>query len=166
VIKYRDAKRRTLEAFNALKMGNVEIEELGLSIAPGNSAEAMQNMMRGMAVETGKSQIELASTTLVRLKGIDTMTASRLPKLWANYWTSPRILARTSDPVRRNEHGLPLWPPGTRGFVRFVLTDVSKIREQAYEKAVEDAALGDSTGQAQRCAIGERAFGAGDSGFR
>ena len=36
IVKYRDAKRRTLEAFAGLKMDNVEIEELGLSIAPGN----------------------------------------------------------------------------------------------------------------------------------
>jgi uncharacterized protein len=140
IVKYRDAKRRTLEAFAGLKMGNVEIEELGLSIAPGNSAEMMQNMMRGMPVAPGKTQIELASTLLVRLKGIETMTPEKMTETvgklldvaqdsGANVGPSPEE-ANMAYRYGRMLQG---------GFVRFVLTDVSKIREQAYEKAVEDA---------------------------
>src|SRR5690242_10514706 len=69
IIKYRDTKRRTLEAFDKLKLEKLEIEELGVSLSDQASAEAMQAMWRGMATTTGKAKVEISSALQLRLSG-------------------------------------------------------------------------------------------------
>ena len=53
IVKYQDAKRRALEAFEELKLEDLTIEEHGLNLsAGGNSTAQMQMMMNGMVVCT------------------------------------------------------------------------------------------------------------------
>jgi hypothetical protein len=151
IVKYRDAKRRTLEAFAALKMGNVEIEELGLSIAPGNSAEMMQNMI-AECPSAGKTQIELASTLLVR-------RGSRpCPEMTAVGASTGRRIQRQLGPSPEK----PTWPIVTAAWckgLRSIRADpTSQDPRTGAEKAVADARaqprdglLNDAIGKCARC---------------
>jgi len=141
IVKYRDAKRRTLDAFAGLKVDNVEIEEEGLSITPGNSTEMMQMMRFGMVSDTAtKTQIEMASTLTVRLKGIDSLSPEEMTE------TIGKILDVAQDSGAMigpspEEAAMMNWYGRYQrgGVVKFVLTDVAELREQAYAKAAEDA---------------------------
>src|SRR5262245_2715239 len=48
VVKHRDARKRALETFNALKFENLKIEEKDLSLKSGNAQEMWQMMWNGM----------------------------------------------------------------------------------------------------------------------
>ncbi len=140
IVKYRDAKRRTLAAFTGLKIENIEIEEQGLSIMPGNGAESMQMMWRGMANTTSKTQIELASTLIVRLKGIELLSPEDLTETIGKILDVAQDSGATVGPSAE-ETAMMGWSGRFKrnGIVKFILTDVTKVREQAYSKAVEDA---------------------------
>ena len=69
VVKHRDARKRTLETFQALKLENLKLEEKDLTLRPGNAQEMMQMMMwNGMPSSQNKrTQIEVASLLRARL---------------------------------------------------------------------------------------------------
>ena len=139
IVKYRDAKRRTLSAFTGLKIENIEIEEEGLSITPGNAAEMMQMMWRGMANTTSKTQIELASTLTVRLKGIDSLTPEEMTETIGKILDVAQDSGATVGPSPE-EAAMSRWYGRMQrgGIVKFVLNDLNEIREQAYAKAAEE----------------------------
>jgi uncharacterized protein YggE len=140
IVKYRDAKKRTLSAFTGLKIENIEIEEEGLSITPGNAAEMMQMMWRGMANTASKTQIELASTLTVRLKGIDTLTPEEMTETIGKILDVAQDSGATVGPSQE-EAAMARWNGRMQhgGIVKFVLNDIAEIREKAYAKAAEDA---------------------------
>jgi uncharacterized protein len=140
IVKYRDAKKRTLSAFTGLKIENIEIEEEGLSITPGNAAEMMQMMWRGMANTTSKTQIELASTLTVRLKGIDSLTPEEMTETIGKILDVAQDSGATVGPSQE-EAAMARWNGRMQhgGIVKFILNDIAEIREQAYAKAAEDA---------------------------
>jgi len=140
IVKYRDAKRRTLAAFTGLKIENIEIEEEGLSITPGNAAEMMQMMWRGMAQTSSKTQIELASTLIVRLKGVDTLSPEEITETIGKILDVAQDSGATVGPS--SDEAAMAWRYGRMqqgGIVKFVLSDLDQIREQAYAKAADDA---------------------------
>lgn len=141
IVKYRDAKRRTLSAFTGLKIENVEIEEEGLSITPGNTAEMMQMMWRGMPNDSGaKTQIELASTLTVRLKGIDSLSPEEMTETIGKILDVAQDSGASVGPSPEEAAMMGWYGRFNRGgIVKFVLTDVTQVREQAYAKAAEDA---------------------------
>jgi uncharacterized protein YggE len=140
IVKYRDAKRRTLAAFTGLKIENIEIEEEGLSITPGNAAEMMQMMWRGMPNTTSKTQIELASTLTVRLKGIDSLSPEDMTETIGKILDVAQDSGATVGPSQ--DEAAMSWRYGRmqrNGIVKFVLNDLTEVREKAYAKAAEDA---------------------------
>jgi uncharacterized protein YggE len=140
IVKYRDAKRRTLAAFTGLKIENIEIEEEGLSITPGNAAEMMQMMWRGMPNNTSKTQIELASTLTVRLKGIDSLSPEDMTETIGKILDVAQDSGATVGPSQ--DEAAMAWRYGRMqrtGVVKFVLNDLNEVREKAYAKAAEDA---------------------------
>src|SRR6478672_5166797 len=48
VVKHRDARKRALETFKALKLDNLKLEDKDLSLRPGNAQEMWQMMWNGM----------------------------------------------------------------------------------------------------------------------
>src|SRR5262245_19906819 len=64
LVKYRDAKKRTIEALDKLKLKELSTDEMALTISAGTSVEQQQRMMNGQGT-VGKTQIEVSSTLRV-----------------------------------------------------------------------------------------------------
>lgn len=141
IVKYSDTKRRTLESFDNLKLERLEVEELGVSLANGNSAEAMQMMMRGMPADTaGKVQVEISSALVLRLSGIRDKTAEEVMETVGKLLDAARDSGANVGPSAADlnmAYRYGRQPEGT--LVRFVVRDLDKLREAAYEAAVAEA---------------------------
>lgn len=140
IIKYRDTKRRTLEAFDKLKLEKLEIEELGVSLSDQASAEAMQMMWRGMATTAGKAKVEISSALQLRLSGIRDRTPEQVMETVGKLLDTAKDSGASIGPTQSEMQMA--WRYGQQAnstLVRFIVRDLNKLREEAYENAVHDA---------------------------
>jgi uncharacterized protein len=140
IIKYRDTKRRTLEAFDKLKLEKLEIEELGVSLSDQASAEAMQAMWRGMAATAGKAKVEISSALQLRLSGIRDRTPEQVMETVGKLLDTAKDSGASVGPTQSEMQMA--WRYGQQAnstLVRFIVRDLNKLREEAYENAVHDA---------------------------
>lgn len=140
IIKYRDTKRRTLEAFDKLKLEKLEVEELGVSLSDQTSAEAMQMMWRGMQAPAGKAKVEISSALQLRLAGIHDLSTEQVMETVGKLLDTAKDSGATIGPTQAEMNMA--WRYGQQPnstLVRFIVRDLNKLREEAYENAVEDA---------------------------
>lgn len=141
IVKYRDTKRRTLEAFDKLNLGKLEVQELGVSLTDQTSAEQMQNMWRGMGnVTTGKTKVEISSALQLRLSGIRELSAEQVMENVGKLLDTAKDSGASIGPTAAEMNMA--WRYGQQPnstLVRFILTDLNKMREEAYQNAVDDA---------------------------
>jgi uncharacterized protein YggE len=141
LVKFRDAKKRVLEALEKLKLAGLSTDELGLSITAGSAAEQQQRMNNGMPQVATKPQIEVSATLRVRLKDVRQQAPEELIKTIGKLLDVAQDSGVTIGPspaeVMRNarfgnymNNTVP---------VRFVVADLAQVREKAYEQAVADA---------------------------
>jgi uncharacterized protein YggE len=142
LVKYKDTKRRTLEAFEKLKLDKLDVEEQGVSLANQGSAEQMQMAMRGMmgGAGGGKSQVQISSSLQLRLSGIKELSAEEVLETVGTLLDAAKDAGADVGPTAAEMNMA--WrygnvPEGT--LVRFIVNDLDKLREQAYENAVTDA---------------------------
>jgi len=141
LVKYRDAKKRLLEALDKVKVDGMSLDERGVTIAIGNTLEQQQRLNNGMPQVPGKPQVDVSSAVRVKLKGVRDVPAEELIK------TVGKLLDTASD------SGVTIGPnqaellramrfgqqTPNNAPVRFVVADLAELREKAYEKAVADA---------------------------
>ena len=141
IVKYRDTKRRTLEAFDKLKLGKLDVQELGVSLSDQTSAEQMQNMWRGMGnATTGKTKVEISSALQLRLSGIREQSAEQVMETVGKLLDTAKDSGATIGPTAAEMNMA--WRYGRQPnstLVRFILTDLNQMREEAYQNAVNDA---------------------------
>ena len=141
IVKFNDSKQRTLDAFEGLKMKNLKVSETGLTLAPGNVQEMMQRMWNGMPQQnTKKPEIEISSALHLQLSEVQDVPSEELLK------TIGKLLDTASDagaeygPSQAEMQMAYRYGRNASGvIVKFILRDLETLREQAYEKAVEDA---------------------------
>ncbi len=142
LVKYRDAKKRVQEALERLALPELTTEEIGLSISAGSSLEQQQRAMNGMPQAPTKTQIEVSSVLRVRMKGIRDTSPDDLLKTVGKLLdvaqdsgvaVGPSAAEMMQAMRYGNQHGSTTVP------VRFVVADLSELREKAYELAVADA---------------------------
>src|SRR5262245_1666918 len=143
VVKHRDARKRAMDTFNALKLENLKLEEKDLSLRPGNTQEMYQAMMwGGMPMSQNKrTQIEVASTLRARLVDVSKVPTEELMS----------TIGKMLDAAQDSGAGLGIsdsdmmmmryWGGGVQqnSLVKFIVTNVGDLREKAYEEAVADA---------------------------
>lgn len=140
IIKYRDTKRRTLEAFDKLKLDKLQIEELGVSLSDQTSAEAMQMMWRGMQAPTGKAKVEISSALQLRLAGIRDLTAEQVMETVGKLLDTAKDSGASIGPTQAEMNmAMRYGQQANSTLVRFIVRDLNKLREEAYENAVQDA---------------------------
>jgi uncharacterized protein YggE len=140
LVKYRDAKKRVSEALEKLNIKNLSTDERGLTISAGTPLEQQQRAMNGMPPVPTKTQIEVTSVLRVCLKEVRDLPPEELMK------TVGRLLDVAQD------SGVTIGPSAAETYrnmrygnytnsapVRFVVADLTAIREKAYEQAVADA---------------------------
>jgi uncharacterized protein len=139
IVKYRDAKKRIHDAFGALKLKNVEIEERGLLV---DQKGMMQNpyMWGGMPNTRTKTEVQLSRKLVVKANDIRSMPEDAVLQLVGKLLD---VAQDSGGKVGEQNDFNPYygWRFQQRapGLVRFVLEDFDKLQEEAYEKAIADA---------------------------
>ena len=141
LVKYRDAKKRVLDALEKLKMPNMTTTEHALSITVGGSIEQQQRMMNGMMQAPGKNQVDVSSVVRVTLTNVRETQPEELIKTVGRLMdvaqdSGVNVGPNAAEVMRAMRYGQQLQNAAP---VRFVLTDLTELREKAYEKAVADA---------------------------
>jgi uncharacterized protein YggE len=140
VVKYRDAKRRIHEAFTALKLTNVAVDERGLLVDQKGMMQSPYFFDNQPNART-KTEVQLTRKLVVKASGIRKMDEEAVLQLVG------RLLDVAQDAGAKvgaqgefspyYYYRFDITPPS--GLVRFVLDDFDKLQEQAYEKAIADA---------------------------
>jgi len=141
IVKYRDARRKIQEAFAALKLENITLEERGLLVNKKGTMSSRYFFGFNEQNSRTKTEVELSRKLVVKGTGIRTMDEEALLQLTA------KLLDVAQDAGARvgggNDFDFDYYyygmPRRTAGLVRFVLDDFEKLQEDAYEKAMADA---------------------------
>jgi uncharacterized protein YggE len=140
IVKFRDAKKRIRDAFSALKLANVAVEERGLLMDQKGMMDTPY-YFRGMANSRTKTEVQLSRKLIVTGSDIRKLDEEGVMQL------SGKLLDVAQDAGAKVGPQNPGYyyyyydfpPRNTNGLVRFVLDDLDKLQEQAYEKAIADA---------------------------
>ncbi len=139
IVKYRDAKRRLHDAFAALKLDDVAVEERGLLVdRKGMMPNPYFGGMPSMA--NAKSEVQLTRKLVVKCSNIRGMEEDRLLQLIAKVLDVAQDAgARVGKQLDPNRYYYNPYNQQADGLVRFVVDDYEKLQEEAYEKAIADA---------------------------
>ena len=141
IVKYRDAKKRLREAYAALKLGNVVVEERGL-LVDQKGAQFNPYFFDFQPNRRNKTEVQLTRKLVVKCDDIRSMDEEALLQLVA------KLLDVAQDAGGRvggsqNAFNPYFYDPfnnrQSSGLVRFILDDLDKLEQEAYEKAVADA---------------------------
>jgi hypothetical protein len=139
IVKYRDARRKIQEAFAALKLPNVKVEERGLLVDKKGMANRYYFFMSEPNTRA-KTEVQLSRSLVVKGSDIAKMDEDALLQLTAKLLDVAQDagarLGKTNEyePYYYYDYGR-----RSEGLVRFVLEDFEKLQEEAYEKAITDA---------------------------
>ncbi|HKI20245.1 MAG TPA: SIMPL domain-containing protein, partial [Isosphaeraceae bacterium] len=139
IVKYRDARRRLHEAYTALKLANVTVEERGLLV---DQKGQQQNpyFWGGMPNPRTKTEVQLTRKLVVKASNLRKMDEDALMQLIGKLLDVAQDAgAKVGPQVDYNNYYYYRWNQNPAGLVRFVLEDFDKLQEEAYEKAIADA---------------------------
>lgn len=140
IVKYQDAKRRALEAFEELKLADLSVEEHGLNLSAGNDAAQMQMMMNGMMTEAAGMQVSITSTLRLRLGGIREKKAEEVLEIVGKLLDVAQDSGTALGPsAAEMQMAYRYGRMSNSQMVRFIVSDLEEVRENAYEAAVADA---------------------------
>lgn len=145
LVKYQDSLRRMLEAFEALKIDNLKIEQqpLGIGQSGGSAVTAAAILGQGEESPAGKTEVEISRTLRIVLSSIDKLSEDDLTE------TVGRLIDTAHDAGAQVGGGgdsagaLQRMMLGGQApqasAVTFVVSDPSAAREEATAKAFAQA---------------------------
>ncbi len=141
LVKFRDAKKRLLEAIGKLNLPNLTTAERALTVTAGTPLDQQQRIINGMPQLPVKTQIEVTSTIRRQLKDVSEVpTAADKSVSQRTRYTAQdagvTVGPSPAEVMRNARYGNYMTNTSA---VRFVVTDIEAIREKAYEQAVADA---------------------------
>ena len=141
IVKYRDAKRRLQDAFDALQLGNVTVEERGLRVGE-KGMEQNPYYFDYQPNRRTRAEVQLSRKLVVTCSEIRDLDEEELLQLVAKLLDVAQDAGAQVGPGQNNNYRYYYDPYGSSsqpGLVRFVLEDFEAIEEQVYEKAIADA---------------------------
>ena len=139
IVKYRDAKRRIRDAFAALKLKSVTVDERGLLV---DQKGMMQNpyFFDYQPNTRTKTEVQLTRKLVVKAIDIRKMDEEGVLQLVGRLLDVAQDAGAKVGAQNNNPYFYYRWGMNpTTGLVRFVLEDFDKVQEEAYEKAIADA---------------------------
>jgi uncharacterized protein YggE len=141
IVKYRDARRKIQEAFAALKLQNISVNERGLLVNKKGATSSRYFFSGYEQNSRAKTEVQLSRKLVVKGTDIRNMDEEALLQLTA------KLLDVAQDAGARVGGSSDFDPYSfyydysrrSEGLVRFVLDDFEKLQEEAYEKAIADA---------------------------
>lgn len=143
IVKYRDSTRRAMAAFKALNLKNLKIEQQGLSIASSSGTNPLMAIANpGAAAAAAKSQTVISRSHRVILSNIRDISEQQLMEVLGKILDTAKDSGASASPSAQST--MMAMMLGGRGnssqsLVTFVLNDAAEVREQAYQKAFEQA---------------------------
>jgi len=140
IVKYRDARKRLEEAFTALKMKDVAVEERSL-LVDQKSAAFNPYMMDSAPARKGKIEVQLTRKLVVTCKNIRELDEEALLQLVAKLLD---VAQDAGGKLAGGNQNMSYYyyfggMPPTSGLVRFILDDFEELKDKAYQAAVDDA---------------------------
>lgn len=141
VTKYGDAREQVMDAFAGLGLENFSSLAEGIELNMGNSAEMMNMAMRGQAPDATAKQPVLASSRLwLRVSGIEEAPFEEILSLASRLIDTAKdagaqIGPSSADASMAYRYGRQM----NNQLVRYVLEDLDDVREEAYQRAMDDA---------------------------
>jgi uncharacterized protein YggE len=142
IVKYRDSRRRAVEALNGLKLPSLKVDSGGFSVNQGIDAAQAQAMMNGNAAPAGKSRVTVSEQLKLIISGLEKLKDEELMDTVLKVLDTGRDAGlQIGRPSPRNYYEMQNYynQGGSAGLVSFKLTDPDSLREQAYKQAMEDA---------------------------
>ena len=140
IVKYRDAKKRIHDAFGALKLKNIGVDERGLLVDQKGQMQNPYFGWGGMPNTRTKTEVQLTRKLVVKANGIRSMDEDSVLQLVGKLLDVAQDSGGRVGPQNDfNPYYYNRWQQNTGGLVRFVLDDFDKLQEEAYEKAIADA---------------------------
>jgi uncharacterized protein len=140
IVKYRDAKKRLQDAFAALKLGNVTVEERGLLVDQKGQA-FNPYYMDAPPARRGKIEVQLTRKLVVTCSNIRDLDEEAVLQLVAKLLDVAQDaggkIGGQNDMMAYYYYGG--YNRQTTGLVRFILDDFTALEERAYGEAVADA---------------------------
>ena len=139
IVKYRDAKRRIHDAFAALKLKNLTIEERGLLVDQKGQMQSPY-FFDFQPNNRAKTEVQLSRKLVVKASDLRKMDEEGVLQLVGRLLDVAQDAGAKVGPPNMNPYyyyrfgGSP-----TTGLARFVVEDFDKLQEEAYEKAIADA---------------------------
>jgi uncharacterized protein YggE len=143
IVKYRDARRRAVDALKGLKLEGLKVDTGGFSVAQGVDAAQAQAMMQGNSTSAGKARVNVSEQLKLTLTGLEKLKEEELMDMVLKVLDTGRdagLLIGRATP--RNYYEMQAYynsGGGTGNLVAFKLTDPEALREQAYKQAMDDA---------------------------
>jgi len=139
IVKFRDSKKRVRDAFAALKLANIAVEERGLLVDQKGAMMNPYYFDYNQNTKT-KTEVQLSRKLVVKATGIGAMDEEAVLQLVGRLLDVAQDAgAHVGPPANMNMYYYRYGIAPTNGLVRFVLEDYDKVQEQAYEQAVADA---------------------------
>ena len=138
VVKYRDAKKRLQDAFTALKMNNVTIEERTLAVEQKGQF-FNPYMMDGPPSRKGKVEIQLTRKLLLSCNNIRNLDEEGLLQLVGKLVDVAQDAGARVGASQEVNPYVYRYGAQNSGLVRFILDDFDALQEKVYESAIKDA---------------------------
>ncbi|MGP0064041.1 MAG: SIMPL domain-containing protein [Isosphaeraceae bacterium] len=140
IVKYRDAKKRIHDAFAALKLKSIAVEERGLLVDQKGQMQSPYYFDYSPNPRN-KTEVQLSRKLVVKASDIRKMDEESVLQLVGRLLDVAQDAGAHVGPQNNmNYYYYYRWgmePPN--GLVRFILEDFDKLQEEAYEKAIADA---------------------------
>jgi uncharacterized protein YggE len=141
IAKYRDAKRRTLDAFAKQQMKNLVIEERAIALTNSSGLNPQQAMFNAGQAPAAKPVIDISRSIRVVLKDIQDMPEEELMATIGRVLDTAKDAGATIGPASdasallARMYGQQM----SAAIATFVLDDAGELREKAYRNAMEQA---------------------------
>ncbi|MFI5379068.1 MAG: SIMPL domain-containing protein [Tepidisphaerales bacterium] len=141
MVKYRDAKRRSIEKLEGLKIAALTIQSSGFAVNAAMDANQQMRMMQGMGGgENVKQKVQVTEQIKLVIKDVDKLDLDGMMQ------TILKVIDTGKDaglvigpPPATNYYQMQIQAQTGASLMSFKLPSASALREKAYKTAVEDA---------------------------
>lgn len=138
IVKYRDAKKRLEEAFAALKLPNVAVEERALAVDQKGQMVNPYYMEMPVA-RKGKIEVQLSRKLVVTCKDVRALDEESLLQLVAKLLDVAQDAGAKVGGTSDYNPYYGRYGNGGNALVRFILDDFDTLQDKAYQAAIADA---------------------------
>jgi uncharacterized protein YggE len=139
LVKFRDNKRRAVDAIEALAVQGLSIEGQGVTITTASGTDQMQMIMRGQTPDPSAAKIRVSERLKITLSGVDAMDGEALSEAITNMIDAGKDSGVTLGSAVISMIEMQLRGNKPQPLAVFRLSDPGAARDRAYEAAMEDA---------------------------